>query len=71
MDAETLALPDASFDVVLCALGLMYMPDPDRPCGRCAGYDVRAVAYLSQYEVNDRNAARQAPSHHNDANLCR
>jgi len=28
MDAETLALPDASFDVVLCALGLMYMPDP-------------------------------------------
>jgi ubiquinone/menaquinone biosynthesis C-methylase UbiE len=30
MDAETLALPDASFDVVLCALGLMYMPDPER-----------------------------------------
>lgn len=28
MDAETLALPDASFDIVLCALGLMYMPDP-------------------------------------------
>jgi ubiquinone/menaquinone biosynthesis C-methylase UbiE len=28
MDAETLDLPDASFDVVLCALGLMYMPDP-------------------------------------------
>ena len=28
MDAETLAFPDASFDVVLCALGLMYMPDP-------------------------------------------
>jgi len=28
MDAETLAVPDASFDVVLCALGLMYMPDP-------------------------------------------
>jgi ubiquinone/menaquinone biosynthesis C-methylase UbiE len=28
MDAETLALPDTSFDVVLCALGLMYMPDP-------------------------------------------
>jgi ubiquinone/menaquinone biosynthesis C-methylase UbiE len=30
MDAESLALPDGSFDVVLCALGLMYMPDPER-----------------------------------------
>jgi len=30
MDAEVLELPDASFDVVLCALGLMYMPDPVR-----------------------------------------
>jgi SAM-dependent methyltransferase len=29
MDAEQLALPDASFDLVLCALGLMYVPDPD------------------------------------------
>jgi ubiquinone/menaquinone biosynthesis C-methylase UbiE len=28
MDAEHLQLPDASFDVALCALGLMYMPDP-------------------------------------------
>ncbi|HEY2558521.1 MAG TPA: methyltransferase domain-containing protein [Caldimonas sp.] len=28
MDAESLAFPDASFDVVVCALGLMYMPDP-------------------------------------------
>jgi ubiquinone/menaquinone biosynthesis C-methylase UbiE len=28
MDAEALALPDASFDVALCALGLMYMPYP-------------------------------------------
>jgi ubiquinone/menaquinone biosynthesis C-methylase UbiE len=28
MDAEALVLPDASFDVALCALGLMYMPDP-------------------------------------------
>ncbi|HKE94278.1 MAG TPA: methyltransferase domain-containing protein [Povalibacter sp.] len=28
MGAETLALPDASFDVALCALGLMYVPDP-------------------------------------------
>ncbi len=30
MDAETLDLPDASFDVVLCALGLMYLPDAQR-----------------------------------------
>ena len=30
MDAETLVLPDASFDVVLCALGLMYVPEPEQ-----------------------------------------
>ena len=28
MDAECLDLPDAAFDVALCALGLMYVPDP-------------------------------------------
>ena len=28
MDAESLDVPDASFDVALCALGLMYCPDP-------------------------------------------
>lgn len=28
MDAELLDPPDASFDVALCALGLMYVPDP-------------------------------------------
>ena len=28
MDAEQLALPDARFDLALCALGLMYLPDP-------------------------------------------
>lgn len=27
MDAESLALPSASFDVALCALGLMYVPN--------------------------------------------
>jgi ubiquinone/menaquinone biosynthesis C-methylase UbiE len=46
MDGERLALPDASFDLVLCALGLMYMPDAEqavremcrvlRPGGRVA-----------------------------------
>ena len=30
MDAENLVLPDASQDAVLCALGLMYMPEPER-----------------------------------------
>jgi SAM-dependent methyltransferase len=29
MDAEALSLPAASFDLVVCALGLMYMPDAD------------------------------------------
>jgi ubiquinone/menaquinone biosynthesis C-methylase UbiE len=30
MDAESLSLPDARFDVALCGLGLMYVPDPER-----------------------------------------
>ncbi len=30
MDAEELAFPNASFDVALCSLGLMYCPDPAR-----------------------------------------
>ena len=30
MGAENLDLPDAAFDVVLCSLGLMYVPDPAR-----------------------------------------
>jgi SAM-dependent methyltransferase len=29
MDAEQLALPDASFDLALCSLGLMYLPQPE------------------------------------------
>lgn len=29
MDAEALALPGASFDLVVCALGLMYLPEVD------------------------------------------
>ena len=46
MDAESLDLADASFDVVLCGLGLMYLPGPEqalremrralRPGGRIA-----------------------------------
>ena len=44
MDAEQLDFADCSFDVALCALGLMYVPNPEqavremrrvlRPCGR-------------------------------------
>jgi ubiquinone/menaquinone biosynthesis C-methylase UbiE len=30
MDGEALNLPDASFDVALCALGLMYLPQPEQ-----------------------------------------
>lgn len=30
MDAENLSYNDSSFDLVTCALGLMYLPDPDR-----------------------------------------
>lgn len=33
MDAEQLEFPDASFDVVLCSLGLMYLPDPEWAIG--------------------------------------
>jgi SAM-dependent methyltransferase len=29
MDAERLELPDASFDLASCALGLMYVPEPE------------------------------------------
>lgn len=29
MDAEAMTVPDATFDVALCALGLMYMPEPE------------------------------------------
>ena len=30
MDAENLSLPDGRFDVALCGLGLMYMPNPEQ-----------------------------------------
>jgi ubiquinone/menaquinone biosynthesis C-methylase UbiE len=30
MDAQALDLDDASYDVVLCSLGLMYVPDPEQ-----------------------------------------
>ncbi|HSE12993.1 MAG TPA: methyltransferase domain-containing protein [Rudaea sp.] len=30
MDAERLEIPDASFDVALCSLGMMYAPEPEQ-----------------------------------------
>ena len=36
MDVEELKLPTASFDVALCALGLMYVPDPTKAVGEVA-----------------------------------
>jgi ubiquinone/menaquinone biosynthesis C-methylase UbiE len=33
MDAEDLQLPDGAFDVALCSLGLMYVPDPIKALG--------------------------------------
>ena len=30
MDAQTLSLPNAAFDVVTCCFGLMYLPDPEQ-----------------------------------------
>jgi ubiquinone/menaquinone biosynthesis C-methylase UbiE len=44
MDAEELHLPDASFDVALCALGLMYVPDPRRAVAEMRRVAGRATA---------------------------
>lgn len=64
MDGEKLDLPDASFDAVLCRLGLMYMPHPVtalrewrralRPGGRVA------VAVFSTPDRNDWGAVPAA-----------
>lgn len=39
-DAQALHFPDASFDRVICNMGVMYFPDPRadwRKCGACCG----------------------------------
>ncbi|MBS0663964.1 MAG: methyltransferase domain-containing protein [Verrucomicrobia bacterium] len=64
MDGENLTLPDASFDAVLCRLGLMYMPHPVtalgewrrvlRPGGRVA------VVVFSTPDRNDWGAVPAA-----------
>ena len=63
MDGENLDLPDASFDAVLCRLGLMYMPHPVtalrewrrvlRPGGRVA---------VAVFSTPDRNSWGAVPA---------
>jgi ubiquinone/menaquinone biosynthesis C-methylase UbiE len=70
MDAERLALPDAGFDVVLCALGLMYLPAPEqalremrrvlRPGGRMAiavWGERSACGWSAVFEIVDAEVA--------------
>lgn len=71
MDAEDLRLPDGSYDVTLCALGLMYMPDPRKalqemhrvlkPAGRAvaAVWGQRAhCGWAEIFEIVDRSQPR-------------
>lgn len=72
MDAEALALPDDSFDIAICAFGLMYMPDPEcalremwrvlRPGGRLAlavwGERARC-GWSACFEIIDREVATE------------
>jgi ubiquinone/menaquinone biosynthesis C-methylase UbiE len=70
MEAECLDLPDASFDAAVCALGLMYMPEPEtalrelrrvlRPGGRMglAIWGERArCGWSPVFEIVDREVA--------------
>jgi ubiquinone/menaquinone biosynthesis C-methylase UbiE len=72
MDAERLELPDASVDVALCALGLMYLPDPEaalaelrrvlRPGGRlvAAVWGERArCGWAALFEIVDAEVATE------------
>jgi ubiquinone/menaquinone biosynthesis C-methylase UbiE len=46
MDAEELRIGDSEFDVALCGLGLMYMPDPVRAVSEMRRVARRAVAVV-------------------------
>ena len=72
MDAEELGLENNSFDVALCALGLMYMPDPRKaleemhrvlkPSGRAvaAVWGQRAQCGWSEiFEIVDQHVASE------------
>lgn len=72
MDAEDLRVGDGSFDVALCSLGLMYMPNPRkavqemhralRPGGRavCSVWGPReSCGWADLFEIVDRNVASE------------
>jgi len=72
MDAEDLQVEPGSFDVVLCSLGLMYMPDPRkaleemrralRSGGRavCSVWGPReSCGWAGLFEIVDRNVASE------------
>src|SRR5699024_1928801 len=67
MDAEALDLPDQSFDVVICSLGLMYFPYPGKaikemfrvlkPSGRAAALvwgERRECGWAELFPIVDR-----------------
>ena len=56
MDAEALELPDAAFDVVLCALGLMYLPAPEQALREMDGCRGPAAASQAVWGERDRCA---------------
>src|SRR6476620_5279130 len=72
MDAEQLDVPDAEYDVALCALGLMYVPDPIKALKemyRVIKHGGRAVAavwgqrdhcgWAEIFEIVDRRVATE------------
>jgi ubiquinone/menaquinone biosynthesis C-methylase UbiE len=72
MDAEELRLDDGTFDVALCALGLMYMPSPVKALGEMrrvlkdGGRAVSAVwgqrqhcGWADIFEIVDRHVASE------------
>lgn len=72
MDGEALNLPDGEFDVALCGLGLMYMPNPDqalkelwrvlKPQGHCvtAVWGIRRnCGWADIFEIVDKRVASE------------
>jgi ubiquinone/menaquinone biosynthesis C-methylase UbiE len=65
MGAEALDLPDASFDVVLCGFGLMFVPDPVRALGEMrrvlrSGGRLGLTVWSTQDRVTHHDIARRA-----------
>jgi hypothetical protein len=58
MDAESLELADGTFDVALCALGLMYVPDTARGHSRAsAASSARAGGSACSSGASEASAA--------------